>query len=106
MGCRWNQRVLLIYPTESERVTWRSLEGESALLRIETGAYFTVNETGTAAWELFDGAISLAEIEQALCRRFDVGPEEARSDLAVYSYPDSSPAVGLTQIPAVVGKRP
>lgn len=52
------------------------------------------------------GATSLAEIEQILCRRFDVGLEEARSDLVVYSYPDSSRAVGLTRVPAVVGRQP
>jgi hypothetical protein len=86
-------------------VTWRSLEGTRVLRRIETGACFTVNETETAVWKLFDGANSLAEIEQALRRRFDVEPEEARSDLVVYLYPDNSPAVGLTRVPAVVGKQ-
>lgn len=95
-----------MYPTKSEHVTWRSLEGGRILLRIGAGACFTVNETETAVWESFDGAISLAEIEQALCSCFDVGPEKARSDLAVYSYSDSSPAVGLTRVPAVVGKQP
>lgn len=71
-----------MYPMKSERVTWRSLEGESVLLNLETGIYFTLNETGTAAWELFDGTVSLAEIGQLLCRRFEVDLEQVKSDLA------------------------
>lgn len=68
-------------PIRSEQVTWKALEGESVLLHLETGVYFTLNETGTAAWELFDGATSLAAIGEALCARFDVLPEQARQDL-------------------------
>lgn len=68
-------------PIRSEQVTWKALEGESVLLHLETGVYFTLNETGTAAWELFDGATSLTAIGEALCTRFDVLPEQSRQDL-------------------------
>ena len=71
----------LICPIRSKQVTWKALEGESVLLNLETGVYFTLNETGTAAWELFDGATSLAAIGEALCTRFDVLPEQSRQDL-------------------------
>lgn len=70
-----------ICPMKGEHVTWKALEGESVLLNLETGVYFTLNETGTAAWELFDGATSLAAIGEALCTRFDVLPEQSRQDL-------------------------
>ncbi|MGB4780663.1 MAG: PqqD family protein [Candidatus Methylomirabilis sp.] len=70
-----------ICPMKGEHVTWKALEGESVLLNLETGVYFTLNETGTAAWELFDGATSLAAIGEALYARFDVLPEQMRQDL-------------------------
>jgi hypothetical protein len=70
-----------ICPIRSEQVTWKALEGESVLLHLETGVYFSLNETGTAAWELFDGATSLAAISEALCARFNVSAEQARQDL-------------------------
>lgn len=76
------EKLAHMYPMKAEHVTWRSLEGESVLLNLETGIYFSLNETGTAAWELFDGTTSLAEVGEILCRRFDVGLEQARSDLA------------------------
>lgn len=70
-----------ICPIRSEQVTWKALEGESVLLHLETGVYFTLNETGTAAWELFDGAIPLAAIGEALCARFDAPSAQVRQDL-------------------------
>jgi hypothetical protein len=73
--------LLSSYPIRSEQVTWKALDGESVLLNLETGVYFTLNDTGTAAWELFDGATSLAAIGEALCVRFNVLPEQARQDL-------------------------
>ena len=69
------------YPIRSEHVTWKALEGESVLLNLETGVYFSLNETGTAAWELFDGATSLATVGEALCARFNVSAEHVRQDL-------------------------
>lgn len=68
-------------PIRSEHVTWKALEGESVLLNLDSGVYFSLNETGTAAWELFDGATSLTTIGEALSTRFDVSAELARQDL-------------------------
>ncbi|MBZ0168851.1 Coenzyme PQQ synthesis protein D [Candidatus Methylomirabilis lanthanidiphila] len=68
-------------PIRSEHVTWKALEGESVLLNLETGVYFSLNETGTVAWELFDGATSLATVGDALCIRFNVPAEQVQQDL-------------------------
>lgn len=68
-------------PIRNEHVTWKALEGESVLLNLETGVYFSLNETGTAAWELFDGATSLATVGETLCARFNVPTERVRQDL-------------------------
>lgn len=68
-------------PIRSEHVVWKALEGESVLLDLETGVYFSLNETGAAAWELFDGATSLATVGEALCARFNVSTEQIQRDL-------------------------
>lgn len=68
-------------PIRSEQVTWKALEGESVLLHLETGVYYTLNETGTAAWELFDGATPLTAIGEVLCARFNVPSAEVGQDL-------------------------
>jgi hypothetical protein len=56
------------------------MEGETILLNLEAGIYFTLNETGTAAWELFDGTTPPAEIGEIPCQRFGVGLEQVQSD--------------------------
>lgn len=76
-----SDRSTASYPIRSEHVTWKALDGESVLLNLETGVYFSLNETGTAAWELFDGATSLATVGEALCARFHVPAEQVRQDL-------------------------
>jgi hypothetical protein len=69
------------YPVKSKDVTWKVLDGETVLLNLDTGVYFTLNATGTAAWELFDGQTSLTEITRVLCEQSDVTLEQGRRDL-------------------------
>ena len=69
------------YPVKSKDVTWKVLDGETVLLNLDTGVYFTLNATGTAVWELYNGRTSLAEITKVLCEQFDVTSEQARRDL-------------------------
>jgi hypothetical protein len=68
------------YPVKSKDVTWKVLDGETVLLNLDTGIYFTLNATGTGVWELFDGQTSLAETARALCEQFDVTLEQAERD--------------------------
>jgi hypothetical protein len=70
-----------IIPLKSTHVTWKVLEGEAVLLNLDTGVYFTLNVTGTAAWALIDGRNSLAEITRALCGQFDVPMAQAQRDV-------------------------
>lgn len=68
-------------PIRSEHVTWKTIEGESVLLSLETGIYYSLNDTGTAAWELFDGSTSLVTVSDKLCAQFDASTEQVRQDL-------------------------
>lgn len=69
------------YPVKSKDVTWKVLDGETVLLNLDTGIYFTLNATGTEVWELYDSQTSLAEITRVLCEQFDVTMEQAQRDL-------------------------
>lgn len=73
--------LMTTHPIRSEHVTWKVIEGESVLLDLKTGVYFSLNETGTLAWEQFDGSTSLATVGHALSGRFDVSAEQVRQDL-------------------------
>ena len=69
------------YPAKSKNVVWKVLGGETVVLSLDSGVYFTLNNSGTAVWEQIDGAASLAEIGHNLCTQFDVTFEQVQGDL-------------------------
>jgi len=69
------------YPIKSKNVAWKVLDGESVVLNLDSGVYFTLDMTGTAVWERIDGATSLEEIGRGLCEQFEITVEQAQRDL-------------------------
>lgn len=63
-----------------DRVMMQEVEGESVLLDIDSGEYFSLNEVGGRVWELCDGSRSVAAIGEVLCTEYDVPPETAIAD--------------------------
>jgi hypothetical protein len=69
------------YLIRSKNVAWKVLDGESVVLNLDSGVYFTLDMTGTAVWERIDGATSLEEIGRGLCEQFEITVEQAQRDL-------------------------
>lgn len=63
-------------------VTWRNFDGNSILLHLGSGVYYTLNPAGTLIWELLARRISGQDLLAVLCDRYRVEEEEARRDLA------------------------
>jgi hypothetical protein len=59
-----------------------TLEGESVLLNLENGVYYSLNRIGTVVWELLKKDQSLEAVLTAVCDRYDVPEEVARADVA------------------------
>jgi hypothetical protein len=70
-------RVLLPSPD----VQGTCMEGETVLLDLSTGRYYTLNRLGSIIWEHCTGHSSISDIHAVLCDRFDVAPERALDDL-------------------------
>ncbi len=62
-------------------VVWRDLDGESVLLDLDSGSYFSLNKVGTLAWGLFNDGRSVAEVISAVCDAYEVDEKEALSDI-------------------------
>ncbi|MFO0777884.1 MAG: PqqD family protein [Nitrospira sp.] len=58
-----------------------NMDGETVLLDLSTGRYYTLNRLGSLIWELCTGAQTISDIHTAICDRFDVVPERALDDL-------------------------
>lgn len=59
----------------------RVIEGEAIIINLDNGIYYSLNEVGTAIWELADGKSTIKEIADAVCKEYDVDYEEAEKDV-------------------------
>jgi len=58
-------------------VLYREVEGETVLLDASSGTYYTLNETGTAIWNMIENPTPLAVVQAKLIETFDVSHEDA-----------------------------
>ena len=65
----------------SPDVQGTTMDGETVLLDLSTGRYYTLNRLGSVIWEHCTGQRTMADIHRAICERFEVAPEQALDDL-------------------------
>ena len=58
-----------------------SMGGETVLLDLSTGRYYTLNRLGSVIWEHCTSHSTISEIHAVLCDRFEVAPDRALDDL-------------------------
>ena len=78
VNCAILDRILL-HP--SADVQSASMQGETVLLDVSTGRYYTLNRVGSVIWEHCTGHNTIGDIHAVLCRRFEVAPERVLEDL-------------------------
>ena len=67
----------------SPDVQGTTMDGETVLLDLSSGRYYTLNRLGSVIWEHCTGQSTIADIHTAICERFDVVPERAFDDLVI-----------------------
>lgn len=72
-----------IIPRPSADVQGTTMEGETVLLDLRSGRYYTLNRLGSVIWEHCTGEETMRDIHAVLCDRFEVAPERALNDLIV-----------------------
>lgn len=75
---------LLVHQTvlrQNSDVQGTNMDGETVLLDLSTGRYYTLNRLGSVIWELCTGHHTISDIHAVLSDRFDVAPERALDDL-------------------------
>jgi hypothetical protein len=65
----------------SPDVQGTTMDGETVLLDLSSGRYYTLNRLGSVIWEHCTGQSTIADIHAAICDRFDVAPSRAFDDL-------------------------
>jgi hypothetical protein len=64
----------------SEQVNWRDIKGETVVLNIESGVFYTLNEVGRSIWEMVANGHTFEAITHQLSERFEVSPNISRTD--------------------------
>ena len=72
------------YSKDNDLVT-RDISGETIIVPIKNkvgdlDSIYTLNEVGSAIWELIDGKKSVSEIAEAVCNTYEVTPRSAFKD--------------------------
>jgi len=75
------QALMSAVPRPNPDVQGTTLDGETVLLDLGSGRYYTLNRVGTAIWEACTGTQSLQAIHTTLCGRFDAPQERIADDL-------------------------
>jgi hypothetical protein len=57
------------------------LNGEAAILNLESGIYYGLNEVGARVWALIRDPKPVGEIRNVLLKEFDVQPDRCEHDL-------------------------
>lgn len=58
-----------------------NMDGETVLLDLNSGRYYTINRLGSLIWDFCTGDHTISDIHAVLCDRFNVAPERALDDL-------------------------
>lgn len=64
-----------------ERITFRRVRDEMALLNLDTGVYFGLDEVGARMWELLAEHGRLDLVAQRMEAEYDVPADQLREDL-------------------------
>ena len=87
---------LYSYLNRSDELVWRVIGGEVVILTADGRRIHTLNNVGSAIWELSDGTRNIGEIITLICERFDVSSEVAQAD--VLEFADQLTSKNILQI--------
>ncbi len=73
------------YLNRSNELVWRLVDGDVVILTADGREIHTLNNAGSAIWELSDGTRTIGEIISLICERFDVSSEVAQADVLEFA---------------------
>ncbi len=65
----------------SPNATFQIVADEAILIHLQSGVYYSLNEVGTAFWNLLDGQRTLDECAVQIAAEYNAPAEEVLSDL-------------------------
>ena len=74
---------------KSDEVVTREIEGKVILMPLhktskDLNYIYTLNETASFAWNLFDGKSTLDDIKKSICETYDVAEDKVEKELCEF----------------------
>lgn len=69
-------------PKKAKGILAQEADGVVVLLNLDSGLYYSLNESGGLVWSLCDGGLSGAEIALRLAEHYGRSPMEIEADVA------------------------
>jgi len=69
------------YKINSENITYRIIDNEAVVLNLETGQYYSLNETGTFIWKLLGKGINRDDLINRIAEEFEIDKRSAANDV-------------------------
>lgn len=79
-----HRSYVLTMKLDSQRITWREIDGELVILDLAASTYLTTNETGTTLLKELVEERSHEELVEVLLAAFDVSREAADTDVRAF----------------------
>ena len=68
-------------PKRSAQAAFEVVEDEAIIIDLNTGSYYSLNDTGTMFWKLLDGQRTIADCARAIAQEYAVEAGEVEQDL-------------------------
>jgi hypothetical protein len=68
-------------PRHSPNAAHQAVGEEAILINLHTGAYYSLNDTGTMFWELLDGQRTIADCARLIAAEYEVEAAVVEADL-------------------------
>lgn len=69
-----------IFPNK-EHVASKIMDGELIIINLTTGVYYSMDNVGTAIWEMIEEGFNIDEGVAAIIERYDVSPDRVLADV-------------------------
>lgn len=56
------------------------MDGETVMMNIEQGGYYGLDKTATTIWEMLEDDLTVAQICDRLCEKYDVETQQCQTD--------------------------
>jgi hypothetical protein len=68
----------------SAEVAFREVDGETVMMSVQAGKYYSLDAVGTRIWALLEQPRTVAEICSILVEEFEVTPDQCQADVLAF----------------------